>query len=498
MTVAASLQRYWPFLLSGATAGLLVSWFTHNSLTDDAYISLAAGRNLAEHAHWGVVPELTANTSTSPLNVLVLGTLTWPTTWFGGADPILALTVSNTICAIIIACAARSITRSISVSGWYAAAVLVLALLNPFVLSAIGLEVLLIGAGLLSLTALALRGNMVGFGVVAGLLVLTRLDLVVCVAVVAGCTRAIWSWRTGAAFVAVAAPWYLFSWVVLGSAIPDTFLIKEGQAADVGGYDYLSGPELYFDSRPVAALAAFGPALVGVVVAVGWMFIPRVRRSIPAPLWALGIAGILYYIAYSVLDTVPYHWYYVVPTLSLGCFAVLAVGTLAARVRTERTGLVAHAPQLIAAAFAIGAVLLTTVSNTGRGMPWHEPVIFGNWAGAEDYAQMATEVGAIVGDDPVRSPGEIGALAYFCDCTIVDEFSDRGLIIVDRLQPRLDSAGTLSRLALRANYANLDYTLEPVRPMYRLDWIPGDSGGRAWTWQFDSGRSDGHFALSRY
>jgi uncharacterized membrane protein len=332
---------------------------------------------------------------------------------------------------------------------------------------------------------------------------LVRLDLVVCVVVLALCTQAVRAHllKAIAAAVVVAGPWYLFSWIVLGSAIPDTFLIKSGQAGDVGGYTYFTGPQMFFESRPLASLAAFGPAAVGIAIAVCWTLNRRLRTPIPAPLWGLGAAGIVYYAAYSLLNTVPYHWYYVVPTVTLGCFAVFAVGMLAHLLpdrdadSRSRTLIASSA----AAAFAVVVVVVTVVSNTGRGAPWTQPVVFGNWASAEDYAHIGRAVGDIVGDAPVRSPGEIGTLAYFCECTIVDEFSDRGLIITDRLEPRLDQAGTISRLLLRANYANLDYRQRPVRPEYRLDWVAGDSGGRPWTWQVEpAGRGVGYFALTPY
>lgn len=502
MTPAASLQRGWALSLLGAALALFASWFTHTSLTDDAYISLAAARNLAEHGRWGVVESLTANTSTSPLNVLVLGFFTWVTMLFGSSAPVVALAITNVLCGLIIGWSADSICRSLPISRWYGAAATAVAILNPFVLSAIGLEVLLIGAGALALTAAALRGNHIAFGIVSGLVMLIRLDLVVCVVIFALCTHAVRRHlvATVAVCAAVAGPWYVFSWIMLGSAIPDTFLIKSGQAGDVGGFNYFTGPQMYFESQPLASLAAFGPAVVGVVIAVSWAFIRRVRESIPAQLWALAVAGVAYYAAYSLLNTVPYHWYYVVPTVTLGCFSVFAIGALATR-RTpddsERRSLTAIGPAL-AGVFAVGIVAVTVASVSGRGAPWTQPVIFGNWASADDYAHIGRDVGAIVGDAPVRSPGEIGTLAYFCDCTIVDEFSDRGLIIADRLMPRLDQSGTLSRLLLRANYANLDYEVKPVTPEYRLDWVPGDSEGRPWTWQVETaGRGVGYFALTR-
>src|ERR1700743_2156347 len=62
-------------VLAGLVA-LVVFWFARRTLIDDAYITLDYARNLAFHLHWGLIGGETANTATSPLNVLVLGVAT--------------------------------------------------------------------------------------------------------------------------------------------------------------------------------------------------------------------------------------------------------------------------------------------------------------------------------------------------------------------------------------------------------------------------------------
>ena len=66
-----------------------------------------------------------------------------------------------------------------------------LVLVNPFLLSAVGLEVLLIPTLLVALVATALEGRVKTFGLVAGLLLLTRLDLIVFVGLVAAATAVV-------------------------------------------------------------------------------------------------------------------------------------------------------------------------------------------------------------------------------------------------------------------------------------------------------------------
>ncbi|MBY6708873.1 hypothetical protein HQ308_18930 [Rhodococcus sp. BP-241] len=488
----------------GVLVSCLTSWLTHDSLTDDAYITLAAARNLAENLHWGVIDAATANTSTSPLNVLLLGSIAYLTRVFDGStDPQFSLYLLNALCGALIGWALGSIARSISVGSFATATAILLVQLNPFVLSAIGLEVLLIPAVLLSMTALGLRMSSndrragVQFGLATGAAVLTRLDLVVFAAaffICAPAVRAKWKIVLPAALIA-GGPWFMASWLWLGSAIPDTFLIKEGQATDVGGYNYATGPEMFAWSQPLATSAAFIPALLGLAITALWLIVPIIRHKIPVALWTLGFGGVAYYGAYSALNTVPYHWYYVTPLVSLTTVAIL--GTVA--VSKGRTAVWPFGVIMGTALLA-----LTVTANSQNGFPWRSPVIFGNWASAQDYARVGGAVGQIVGDSPVRSPGEIGTLAYFCDCTIVDEFSDRGLIIRDRLLPRLAEASGVERFLLRLNYSNLDYSQQPITPAYRLDYVeapdapqPPLNGARQWVWPvYSASRGDGFLILT--
>jgi hypothetical protein len=61
----------------GLTLCLATVVFLHLScfrkcLIDDAFITMTYARNLRDHATWGLIPGRTANTATSPLNVLAI------------------------------------------------------------------------------------------------------------------------------------------------------------------------------------------------------------------------------------------------------------------------------------------------------------------------------------------------------------------------------------------------------------------------------------------
>ena len=109
------------------------------------------------------------------------------------------------------------------------------------------------------------------------------------------------------------------------------------------------------------------------------------------------------------------------------------------------------------------------VSFRGLGVPWARPVIFGNWAIPEQYMAAGDEIGELVGDATVKSPPEIGTVAYACDCSVVDVFSDPGRTL-PLIEKRIREAGPVMRFLLEANFARLDRSQRPRPAQYRLAW----------------------------
>jgi hypothetical protein len=63
-------------------------------------------------------------------------------------------------------------------------------------------------------------------------------------------------------------------------------------------------------------------------------------------------------------------------------------------------------------------------------------------------------------------------LAYFCECAIVDAFSDRGRV-VPLVEQRIAAAGPVMARLLELNYARLDGDQPPRPARYQLVWEPG-------------------------
>ncbi len=492
-------RRATSLVVTGAAllaAGIFV--VVKDSLIDDAYITLSYAKNLAVHGEWGLVPGMQANSATSPLNVLLLGALTLLTRVSGAAHPVLALGMLTVLATAVLAWGWTRLVRAYRLPWPVALLGILVVLANPFVLSAIGLEVLLIPMVLVLLTVFAAEGRPVAFGVAAALAVLTRLDLVVFVLVVALCAGSIRR-RIGRAVstaVAVSAPWYVFSWIVLGSAVPDTLVIKQEQEGLFGSWTYATGPVMYYLGQEFAVLMAFAPVLVGLVAWFGLVGLRLARRWTRFPdlsaLIGLGGGAVAYYLVYTALGVGPYHWYYVAPTTAMGMFTVAALGVWLVKARedarlVERTPLAALG---VVAVFVVGAVAV----DASRGVPWRSPVIFGNWASASDYAHVGRELRERVGGDTVLSPGEIGTLAYHCECRIVDVFSDRGRV-AELVENRVAEAGPVSSALLKLNYLFFDDGVERAQVDHRLRYERGPGSGEN-TWQVHSDALGvGHFTL---
>ncbi|HEY3711991.1 MAG TPA: hypothetical protein VGL64_21630 [Amycolatopsis sp.] len=466
----------WPAAVAVVSA---VVWLgVRGSLIDDSYITLGYARNLAEHFHWGLVGAETANSATSPLNVILLalgGTLTRVAG--GQVHPVAGTGIVFVAAMTAVGWAWARIARALRLPFGTAVAGTAAVLLNPFVLSATGLEVQLISAALLLLTAYALEGRAVGFGVVAGLAVLVRLDLVIFVVLLALGVGALRRRLLPLVAIALAVclPWFVFSWFALGSAIPDTFLIKTTQGA-FGEYNYGNGPVYYLDpKRRTATLVSFAPAVAGLLVLLAWLGRLGVRRRGAerseagrfGPVGVLGLGGLAYYAAYSQLGVPPYQWYYVAPIVALTTVFVVGAGYLATLAR-GRAGLRGVAVTVAGLAAAV-AVLPAGYLDVQRGVPWTTPPIFGNWSTSADYARVGRAVGALVGDATVAAPPEIGTLAYFCECTMVDTFADQGRV-VPLVDARIAESGTVGGFLLRLNYHWLDRAQRPRPVDYRLQW----------------------------
>lgn len=465
-----------------ALGGVVGFWLLRDALVDDAFITLSYARNLGLHGEWALISGYQSNTATSPLNVLLLGALVAVV-----REPMVALGILHVMTCVLLALGLRGLGHSLGLADRLAWIATPLLLLNPLLASSLGLETLLVVTALVHLAWAVGLGDPVRFGLVAGVCVWLRLDSLVLVAVLFLLTPALlrgW-WRAVGAAAAVVLPWLAFSWVALGSAVPDTLVIKQDASFGQFAVDLFAR---WGESYPDAVLASTVPAGVGLVAALGWWWWRAGLAGRPAVVPALAAAGVTYYAVIWLLGVAPYFWYYG-PTLA----ALTLVAAIAAA-----AGLESADPRARASVLALVGVVGLTVAY-----PWVQDVraraplgampIHGNWARPGQYEMIGRDVGRQVGDSGVRGPGEIGSLAYHCRCAVSDKFSDRSRI-VDVIDARVASSWLL-----RLNYHLLEREeIEPIVVDYRLRWGRGpaptadgwDVRGRP-----GSPKRDGHFVL---
>jgi hypothetical protein len=208
---------------AGGLAGGLLFSLAYRSMGDDAHITMAYARNLALDGQWGLIPGEMANSATSPLNVVLITLGTAIT-----RQPAVAVGLVLVACLAAAAVWSSQLARALGISRSLPFVSVALLATSPLLVSTIGLETFLGVCLLVGLVRYGAEGRSVAAGVVAGLLVLTRPDyavlaMVVTVVLTGLRQRLI---RTTAVALAVAAPWHVFSWLVLGSAVPDTFVFK--------------------------------------------------------------------------------------------------------------------------------------------------------------------------------------------------------------------------------------------------------------------------------
>ncbi|HEY3894172.1 MAG TPA: hypothetical protein VGL88_02265 [Pseudonocardiaceae bacterium] len=475
---------------AGAAGGGLLFLLARHALIDDAYITLDYARNVAFHLHWGVIEAQTSNTATSPLNVWLLA----------GATALVRQPVVAAGAVLMASSAATAIwsartARLLGLSGVLPVLTVGGLLANPLLASTIGLEIFLAAALIVGLSYYAVAARPVAAGVLSGLLVLTRPDLVM-FAVVAVLGVAALRRRallvTGIA-IGVALPWYLVSWRLLGSALPGTFLLKTGGERWGGVYDFANGIQLYWQAYPTATVLAVAPAALGVLCLAAWT-IPALRRAVPGGVAVpvvTGVGGLAHFLAFSALGTAPYHWYYG-PSLAglFSCAAFTAVAVPAAvRAATPRiAGAIAAAPVALVAVLGVGFAL-------SQGVPWAVAPITTNWALASQYQRIGTELAGKAAGQTIASPGEIGTLAFYCHCVIVDAFSDRGMMN-QVIQQRERQAGPVQRPLLQLNYRYNDRTARPARPTLMLRYDAAHRADAPNQWNVDSPWSGpGRFVL---
>ncbi|HEX9334255.1 MAG TPA: hypothetical protein VF892_00155, partial [Pseudonocardiaceae bacterium] len=134
----------------------------------------------------------------------------------------------------------------------------------------------------------------------------------------------------------------------------------------------------------------------------------------------------------------------------------------------------------------VAALLVYSVGDyTGTGLPRKVAQITTNWALPAQYALVGQQLHGLVGNRGVQSAGEIGAIAYFCDCEILDVFSDPGdadnLINIE-INRHPGPVGTL----MAWNFRFRNRTVAPAVPALLLEFGPSRPARALASWPVSS------------
>ncbi len=381
---------------------------------DDAYIQLQYARQLIEHRTWGFFPGRVANTATSPLNVLL-------TALFGLfraslVDAVVWLTALELLALLLLL---LLISRALFDGYYFGAFAFIAFATNPLLLSTIGMEAVLYTLLLVASVYLFLSRRWLPLAIVLGLLTLTRPEgalLALIYLAIAPVSR-VAKGKLALAYVATLLPWHLYSWIQLGSLVPDTLLIKTRQSAWLGRSFY-NGVTLYWEYYLLPTAASFS------LLPLGPLAFWRSDRKVRQVATTVATYGLLHYLAYSAMRVPPYHWYYLhqlVPAVFIGSLGVACLLRRVDRAQARFARVAGGVALLLPTAGLLALVY-------AQGFPLEEPPIHTNWATPEHYR----EIGAWLNENvepaaTLELTGEIGTLAFYSDRYLVNEFSDMNL-----------------------------------------------------------------------
>jgi hypothetical protein len=432
-----------------------------DSLIDDAFIQLQYAQTLATSGTWGFFGDRLTNTATSPLNVVLsaLAGLIAPSM----VDAVVWLTALEMLAILIFLLLAG---RTLFDSYAFGAIAFVACVANPLVVSTIGLEGVLFITSISAAMYFFAAGRWSALAVGLALLTLTRADgaLLFAVFLVALPVSLEKKGRFVLIYALTLAPWYAYSWIHLGSLLPDTLKIKVFQRAFAAWGPYPHGPLLYLRAFPIATLFSVAMLPFGVFL---FTTSNRSARRVAAIIAAFAA---LHFIAYSAISVPPYHWYYVNQVVACALIGSLGLAALIQR-QFSRTG-AGRAIALAGMAIPAFGIVAATYPDSLRTV---EMPIHSNWATHEMYKQM----GLWIRDhtDPASTilcVGEIGTVAFYSQRYLINEFSDMNLITESIASSSFRNKPLVgSLLGLNYYWRRMQPPLAP--PQYRLQAARVDS-----------------------
>jgi hypothetical protein len=418
------------YLGVGVLVYLYVGLFA-NSIIDDAMITSLYAMNLKDYGMWGLFPGQTSNTATSPLNVVVMATFGFISN--GMVQAICLMTTAIMLMLLLVLRRLSSLLFNSGFFGWLAFSVI---LFNPLLVSTIGMESPLYVLLVVFSLYLFLERRIFLLAVSLALLTMTRLDgglfFLLMLAYLLFQSTVDNTGGNGAEEFAFPhrnsvqraffflffyslclLPWFLFSWIHLGSFVPETLFIKIAQSW--GGLTIMNGWRPYWEHYP-------GAVYLTIIFLAGLITLPFVYKKKPEKeaICILLLFAFAYFAGYALLKVPPYHWYYVPGIISLLLASVLGVSGWLER-RGDRVKKYVLQVLLVFCP-AVGMIcLLMGDERIHSG----EALIHSNWASHQQYQEIGTWLGDnIASGDAVLLRGELGTMAFYSRLYLADFFSN--------------------------------------------------------------------------
>jgi hypothetical protein len=213
--------------------------------------------------------------------------------------------------------------------------------------------------------------------------------------------------RIATVYILTVMPWFVTSWVHLGSFLPDTLLIKMGQK-NWEGKSFSSGlAHFYFSRYPIATWCSF------LLLPLGLFSVFTKNSDVQRVIRIIGIFVVLHFAGYAFLQVPPYHWYYVPLAASSALIGSLGVASFLERF-----------PRISIAPFLLIPILGFLAVAQQDGFPLTEAPIHTNWATKKQYENAGLWLRNNTDPASVCTiGGEIGTLAYYSDRRLINNFS---------------------------------------------------------------------------
>jgi hypothetical protein len=234
------------------------------------------------------------------------------------------------------------------------------------------------------------------------------------------------------------------------------------RTGDSSGLTILPAVLGWLQAFPAATAASALPVVLALVAAV--VAVRRPRRRWAAAVLLLVVAGWAHLGALEAIGAQGAGWYY---GPAVACSAAALGIALGAPGRPVL-------PQVGVGVVAVLAGVGVAVSGV---LPWTSAPLVSNLALTSEYAEVARELPALTGGEPVSGPGELGALAYYAAPVATLDFLSEPSRTDEVMRARAAEGGLRAEL-MRLNALHRR-TAPAIRTPWSLDFVdPGQAIGR--------------------